>query len=194
MNFKNTYYLIRHGECLSNLTNTNDSRGDVTNVLTEIGREQMKHCAETLKESGIVFEKIISSPFVRAVESAELLLKDVEINDRQILLTELLKEMDHGSEAQGKKIIRQENEDLHKVHGDGESYWDVRGRMSVLISQLEQKWTDKNLILVTHVTPIWMFYSAIFDLDEEKTLAFRDKRKTDQGFFIKNGDPLVISH
>ncbi len=196
MDLKNTYYLIRHGECLSNLTRTNDSHGDVSNVLTELGKEQMKNCAKSLGDTEIIFEKIISSPFVRAVESAEILLRNIQIHDTDILPTDLLKEMDHGSETQGKPIVAFDNEilpdDLHKPHGDGESYWDVRGRMFELISQLESEWEDKHLILVTHGTPIWMFYSVVHDLDEKQTLAFRDERKATNGFFIKNADPLVI--
>lgn len=193
---KNTYYLIRHGECLSNLTNVNDSQGNPDNVLTPKGREQMKNCGMELAREGILFEKIVSSPFARARESAELLAQYVELSDTQILYTDLLKEMDHGSGQQGKTILSVHGEitpqDLHTPHGDGESYWDVRDRMKLLIDKLEQSYEGKSLILLTHGTPVWMFYSAVYDLTEAQTLEFRAERKREQGFFIKNAVPLVI--
>lgn len=193
---KNTYYLIRHGECLLNLTNVNDSQGNPDNVLTSKGREQVESCGMNLAREDTLFEKIVSSPFVRAKESAELLSKYIKLNDIQILYTDLLKEMNHGSEQEGKVIQKIHAEitpqDLHVPHGDGESYWDVRDRMKLLINQFEELHEEKNLILLTHGTPVWMFYSAVYDLTEVQTLEFRAERKRKQGFFIKNAVPLVI--
>jgi broad specificity phosphatase PhoE len=196
MTLKNTYYIIRHGECVSNLTNTNDSRGVPENVLTEKGRGQVRSCAEKLVKSGIQFDKIISSPFIRAQESSEILLREIQPHDKDILYTDLLKEMDHGSDQQGKTILSVDGEfraeDLHKRHGDGETYWEVRERMNKLLQYTEQTYEGKNIILMTHGTPAWMFYSVANNLDEEETITFRNERKREKGFFIKNAVPLVI--
>lgn len=198
MNLKNTYYLVRHGECDSNITNTSDHQGDPTNHLTEKGKSQVEACTQNLSSKGVIFEKIISSPFPRTIETAEILLQYLAIHDKNILHTPLLQEMNHGTHSQGEVIISQQEKDsayeeMHYYHGDGECYWDVRARMLRLIEQLENSYSNKTLILVTHGTPVWMFYSAAHDLNEEQTLAFKRERKITTGFFIPNAIPFIIN-
>lgn len=197
MKLKNKYYLIRHGEADFNLTNINDSHGDPNNHLTRKGIIEVENCAERFNKEGVVFEKIISSPFPRAKETAEIFLKYTNINNRKIYYSSLIKEMNHGSKAMGKPIIFEleksnAHDELHTKHGDGESFWDVRERVSKLITELENKYEGKVLLIVTHGSPLWMLYSAYYQLNEEDTLLFKKKRNSGIGYFIKNADPILI--
>lgn len=198
MLLKNTYYLVRHGESEFNVTDRNDSGGNPDNHLTQKGIREIEACAEKLKNDGVVFDKIISSPLPRTRESAEIFSHALNMDVSEITFAPLLWEMNHGSEAQDKPIQRNYEkksayEALHVHYGDGECYWDVRERMIQLITGLEREYVNNTLLLVTHGTPVWMFYSAVHGLNEEETMQYRHQRKIEKGFFIKNADPVIIN-
>jgi len=64
-------YLMRHGlaESLGGKI-----RQDADRPLSPRGREQLKAMAERLKRKGVQFEKILTSPLLRARETAQLML------------------------------------------------------------------------------------------------------------------------
>lgn len=83
-------YIIRHGQTEMNQANVLQGRSD--RPLNENGIEQAKRAAERLKKQGIVFDKIYSSPLIRAVQTAKLVggeLLPLEVDERLI-------EMDYG--------------------------------------------------------------------------------------------------
>jgi len=62
--------LMRHGEALSALDS--GAAGDAGRTLSPRGREQVERSAERLKSLGFVPDIIISSPLLRAVETADI--------------------------------------------------------------------------------------------------------------------------
>jgi serine/threonine-protein phosphatase PGAM5 len=79
--------LIRHGQY--NLKGVTDSE----RVLSPLGREQAEFTGKRLKNSGIAFTSLISSNMARAVETADIVLKNLcqkglEISCKDPLLRE----------------------------------------------------------------------------------------------------------
>lgn len=64
-------FLIRHGE--SDLNARGVLQGHLDSPLTEAGRQQVQALAEALRAEGQTFDRIITSPLVRARESARIL-------------------------------------------------------------------------------------------------------------------------
>ena len=62
-------YLIRHGIAIDRAL----SEKDETRTLTEKGRKKTEKVAKRLKEIGINFEIILTSPLLRATQTAEIL-------------------------------------------------------------------------------------------------------------------------
>lgn len=62
-------YLIRHGIALDRALSDQDE----TRPLTEQGQKKTKKVAKALKETGIKFDRILTSPLLRARETAEIL-------------------------------------------------------------------------------------------------------------------------
>ena len=60
-------YIIRHG-----LAGKSLAEGDELRPLKKKGREQMKEVAKGLKELDVAFDLVLTSPLVRAKESAEI--------------------------------------------------------------------------------------------------------------------------
>lgn len=86
---KVTFYYVRHGETIFNVTNK--SQGACDSPLTLQGIQQAKRCCQHLKQ--FHFDKAFCSSSERAVDTAEIILKD-----RNIEVTRLkgLKEMSFG--------------------------------------------------------------------------------------------------
>jgi phosphohistidine phosphatase len=63
--------ILRHGDASS------PTHGDAWRYLTPSGRAQLRSIGEQLREHGEAFDLILSSPLIRAVQSAELLAQGV---------------------------------------------------------------------------------------------------------------------
>jgi len=72
-------YFVRHGESESNLNKT-FAGSQVDALLTEKGREQARETAQVIINSGIKFDRIISSPLKRAYETAEIINESLNLN------------------------------------------------------------------------------------------------------------------
>ena len=82
-------YILRHGTTEWNSLHKIQGRTDI--LLDDLGREMARQTGERLKERGIRFDKVYSSPLKRAVRTAELITPGC-----RIVTDERLIEMDYG--------------------------------------------------------------------------------------------------
>jgi broad specificity phosphatase PhoE len=75
----NTYHitLLRHGESTGNAENRLQGQSDYP--LSEKGRAQARALAERWQAEGLTFDKAISSPLLRASETAEIVAKTLRV-------------------------------------------------------------------------------------------------------------------
>ncbi|MBX4200650.1 histidine phosphatase family protein, partial [Candidatus Parcubacteria bacterium] len=74
MKLNNTYYLLRHGQAISNVENIVSSWPELfENPLTEKGRGQVEEAAKKLQ--GKQIDIIISSDILRTKETAQIVAK-----------------------------------------------------------------------------------------------------------------------
>ncbi len=82
--FAGEIWLVRHGETGKNRMHT--LQGSMDEPLSEIGRRQAREAAAEFRERGIFFDRVISSPLDRAIETAEIITgadrSGFEIDDR----------------------------------------------------------------------------------------------------------------
>lgn len=64
-------YIIRHAIAVDEVTS--DAASDSERPLTDKGRKKMRQIAKALRHLGVEFDLILSSPYVRARETAEIL-------------------------------------------------------------------------------------------------------------------------
>ena len=62
-------YLIRHGIALDRALAENDA----TRTLTEEGRKKTQKVAQKIKATGLTFDTVLTSPLLRATQTAEIL-------------------------------------------------------------------------------------------------------------------------
>ena len=82
-------YIIRHGKTELNRANVLQGRSD--HPLNETGIRQAQEAGRMLREAGVRFDRVFSSPLKRAVQTAEIMAPGAEI-----VLDERLMEMSFG--------------------------------------------------------------------------------------------------
>ncbi len=87
-------YYVRHGESQDNIDRV-WSRHDTP--LTERGRTQAKSAGRLLKKQGLQFDLIITSPFLRAHDTALIIARELNYPKTDVQFLDLLAERDHGN-------------------------------------------------------------------------------------------------
>src|SRR3989344_4199779 len=126
----NRYFVMRHGEANDNAANVLDPNGDPKNHLTQKGRQEVVHAAAELKREKI--DMIIASPFLRTHETALLVQKELGLPESALMLDERLHEYNEGD------IMA------------------VRRRVGEFLFEAERRYSNKNILIVSHGNPIWV--------------------------------------
>ena len=187
---KNTYYAVRHGEAESNARGVLSSRADNPHHLTQKGKTEVLEAVKWLKDKKI--DVIITSPFIRTRETAELIAKNIGIDPIQVLVEDQIREINVGvwegtSFAEFQKKFAQADRFKTRFDG-GESYCDIQKRMGDFLYRLEKKYTGKNILIVSHDSPLFLLTAAARGLDKEKAIELRG----DRAHFAENAKPFVL--
>lgn len=159
-----TYFSLRHaysignqnGIIISNVKNGKQSQYG----LTDFGREQAEIAVTLLKMQNAELQKFIiySSPFSRAIETAQIFADHLGIEVTNIL--EDLGERDFGqlefeNSTRYQEVWERDKLDVNSKYLDSESTAKVFERMYVVINTLENSITEKSsIILTSHGDPL----------------------------------------
>ena len=151
---RNTYIAMRHGESEHNVKGILSTLADSPYHLTELGNKEAKEGAATLKKVDIIY----ASPLLRTKETAMLVHETLGIIP-EIIFDERIREFGVG-EFEGK--TRAEYLGYFKDHKvnegavldfqvpGGESYAQIRDRVSDFLYDIDAKHEGANILLVTH--------------------------------------------
>ncbi len=142
---------LRHGESVGNLENRFQGHADYP--LTETGREQANYLAERWLSEGRRFDRTISSPLLRARETAEIICNALDV---PLELDENWKEIDNGllaglSEEEAAQTVPLPEIFTPYTHTGktGESRWEVYLRAGSNIQKLVD-YPPGNTLVVAH--------------------------------------------
>ena len=188
MKLKNKYFLLRHGQALSNIENVISCWPEKKEFpLTEEGREQIKESADRLldKEINIIF----SSDLLRTKQTAEIVADKLNL---EVKYDERLREYNVGvynsrSIFEYVKIFGSQSERFHKKAEDGENYDDIKKRMESFIKEKENEFSGKNILVVSHQVPIIILLGVLNGLSDEEIV--EKYLKSDR---IKNGEVIEV--
>jgi len=164
---KNRYYAFRHGQSRANAEGiivSDPAVGTVDYGLTAAGRQQVRAsvlAADSFDSASL----IVSSDFLRARETAEMILALIDADN--VLFDERLRERFFGayegkSQAHYSEAWEKDLYDPEQVSNGAESADAVRERMWAVVESLEKRYTDRTIILVSHGDPL-MLLQTIFD-------------------------------
>ncbi len=149
----NTYVVVRHGEAEHNLNTVWSCIPGTNDALTEKGKEQVRETVESLKGN---VDIIISSPFTRGQQTAQIIAETLGIPAAEIITDPRIGEWNVGSEYNGRPmdeyfVARNAASDRYTFKtADGESYADVFTRTGSFLYDLETKYQGKRILVVTH--------------------------------------------
>lgn len=149
---KNQFFVIRHGNAKNNELDIISCKLKTQKQygLTKLGKEIVFKEAQEY----INFDLIYCSPFRRTQETAEFFANTSNCN---VILDIRLKEFDSGNlDLKSPKMftsLMKKIEDHNYVYENGESFSDVIKRLIDFIDEINSKYNNKQILIVTHGIP-----------------------------------------
>ncbi len=145
--FKIKIYVIRHGQTNWNVKKIIQGRTDTE--LNEIGIREAKKIADIV--SNHKFDLIISSPLKRAKQTAKLVNKDnIQIIEDNRLIERGFGNFEGGSAFDKEKSRKMYNIHINSSENSVEPVNEIVKRISDLFDDIQNKYIDKKILLVTH--------------------------------------------
>ncbi|MDE1925285.1 MAG: class I tRNA ligase family protein, partial [Patescibacteria group bacterium] len=175
----NRYFLMRHGEANSNAGGYLDSGEDADNHLTETGRADALASARELKTKNI--DLIVVSPVLRTRETAQILQKELGLPDSAVMVDERLRERSLGvfsgkAEVEWVNYFVSLREHFERAPEGAETLAQVRRRMADCLFEIERRYTQKNILIVTHGDPAWTLLEAARATPYHELVSLEHKR------------------
>lgn len=169
----NMYFVMRHGEAESNVSNILSCDPTANVHLTEKGKKDVRESSEKLKGT---IDMIIASPFVRTRESAEIAADALGLKKEDIHFDDRLGEYDLGTRdgislEEWHLEYPASLERFEKGPEGGENDTQVRRRMGAALWELEEKYRSKNILIISHGTPIWLLRGAARGASKEEIVS-----------------------
>lgn len=168
----NKYFVMRHGGAESNLINKISSKVDDIDHLTEEGKIQVLNAVSELKNKKIDF--IIASDFMRTKETAEIVKKELGLSENSLIFDKRLWELSTGIFNGGTwnefwEVREKGNGYFFKPEG-GESHQDLKLRMTDFLYDIENKYKNKNILIVTHEGPARVLFAGAQGFNDKETI------------------------
>lgn len=183
-------YLARHGQNLDNLNGILNGHRD--EPLTALGEEQAHKTAAHIKDVGLIFDAIYSSPLKRAFRTAEIIANDLGLQEPKI--NEDLIERDFGilsgqlvsriEELCAPDIIKTDTITYFLSPEGGETFPQSIERVERLLGRLNDLHKEGSVLLVTHGDIGKMIYATYYNLDWKDVLT---------SFHFGNSEVLLLS-
>ncbi len=191
--FKNKYFLLRHGQTTHQIEGSKTiyfwPDGNPPYTLTELGKSQIQEKTLQLKDKNI--DLIFSSDILRTKQTAEIVAQELGLEPK---FDQRLRDTNWGV-FQGKSMEQAwafYNHNMEKkftiAPSEGESWYDVKTRVIDLLKEIEEKYSQKNILIVSHGDPLWLLEDWINGLNQEQSL---ERRKN--GVPMKMGDLKEIN-
>ncbi|MBN2096423.1 histidine phosphatase family protein [Candidatus Peregrinibacteria bacterium] len=160
--FNKNLFLVRHGEVDYNRQGI--IAGSTDRPLNETGRRQAEEAAEKVKNLGI--DILITSDLKRAKETAEAIGKKIGL---PVMIEPAFRERNYGSiEGKSKKDLKKMYPEYMSEKGtlilenefpEAEPVHDFCKRIIEAVDSLLKKYSDKNILLVTHAGIFRVLYA-----------------------------------
>ncbi|WP_195938912.1 histidine phosphatase family protein [Romboutsia sp. 1001713B170131_170501_G6] len=191
----NTFYIVRHGQTNWNILGKTQGHGN--SDLTAKGEEQATCLGEALKEYPIDY--IYSSDLGRAIQTANLIGEKIGVKVKE---TPALREMGFGV-WEGLLIdeIKQDyletyntwRNEPHLVNIEGgETLHLIKDRLEVFIKELNEKYNDKHILLVSHSVTVRVLLLAFLNSGMENIYRIKQDNTALNIVEYRDYGPVII--
>ena len=184
-------YIARHGQDEDNANGI--MNGQRNGALTELGRSQAKSLANEIRNLGLTFSKIYSSPLKRAHETAQIIADTLDFKG-EVELMDNLKERDLGT------LTGRDLKDVYETYTDnvlktdtityflepvnGENFPKAIKRAKRVLDEIHNKSAEGDILLVCHGDIGKMIYAVASNTPWKDVLI---------NFHFGNGDLIDVS-
>lgn len=178
----NRYLVMRHGLAESNARGVVSSKIATSGAfgLTDAGKVMAEETGKKLATEEI--DLIITSPFVRTKQTAEIVAGVIGFDTQKIIVDERIREIDTGvfdgrpvEEYRGHFVSQAEK--FTKRPEGGENLLDVKRRVMAFLEELEREYAGKTILIVTHEYPIWMLTTGTLGADIARGVELKEHKE-----------------
>lgn len=176
MKLNNKYYMLRHGEAVSNTKDTMSCWPETfENPLTDNGVAMIEKAARVLQEKKINI--IFASDILRTKLTAQIVARELNV---EIIFDQRLREIDFGT-YNGKsvweleKVVDGSPLDIAELYrrvkpggrmlgyrmSGGEDYQDVQDRMAAFLQDINSRYAGKTMVIISHQSPLWLLEERV---------------------------------
>lgn len=179
----NTYIKMRHGHGEHNDPKTEFLSCDnevAPSHLTEEGKKNAQKTAQEIAQGGV--DVIIASPLIRTQETAKILAQAAGLSEDAIVTDDRITEVNWG-DFNGKSFeefrgyYASKRERFDKALPNGETWSQVKQRTAEFLYDLEEKYQNKRIVIVTHGAVAWMLDAVRQGLDVDQTATALEERR-----------------
>ncbi|MDD4409022.1 MAG: histidine phosphatase family protein [Candidatus Pacebacteria bacterium] len=174
----NEYYLLRHGKNIHQTEKKDIVYGYPDDIppccLIEKGIEESKEAGQYLKDKGI--DLIICSDTLRTRQTAAEVASVINHDKEKIIYDARLRDSNWGVFCQKDKKEVWNYYDNDKIRAfeiappEGESWNDCRNRVIECLDELEKKYDNKTILIVSHSNPLWLLEGTLNGLSDQELL------------------------
>jgi len=144
-----------------------------------------------LKERNV--NLIFSSPYLRTKQTAEITAKILGIEN--IIFDERLIDINLGifmgeSTEKSTKFYLGEKPSFDNRPENGESWNDILSRVKSFLDEVEKKYDNKNILIVSHADPIWLMVGYLREYKNESI--FLEARKDRKNSYPKLAQIIYV--
>jgi len=192
----NKYFMMRHGESENNVLNLYSDKLGVY-PLTEKGREETEKTAKEI--AGKKITKILCSPLLRTRETADIVAEKIDFPKEKIIYENRLREFGFGdfSDQHVKKYdsyISENKWDYDTKNPNGESFQDAKNRVGELLYELEQKYQNENILMISHGFSIEVAPAVLKGANKKESIELFKKLAGNRTASLYEEDFIPIPH
>jgi len=186
MKLKNNYIVIRHGQAVSNQNQTLSSWPEkFKNHLTKKGIKEIRRIIPKLKKERI--DLIFTSDLLRTKQTAQMLAKKLKL---KVNFDKRLREVNVG--IFNGELVKQWNiffannlEKFIKKSPQGENRREIKKRIIDFIEDIDEKYSNKNILIIGHGDPLRILQGSVKGLSEKEMSKQWKKFKINTGQYRK---------
>jgi len=177
MKLRNKYYMMRHGQALSNVKAVCSPWPEkFHNPLTKEGKEVVKNSVQNLSDKitkkGKKIDLIFASPLLRTQQTAKIAEKILKAN---LKTDKRLREVGFGifnaRPLVGMwKFFKSEEERINKKPEKGENYRECLVRVLDFLKAIDKKYKGKNILIISHECPLFLLHGKFVGLSIKETI------------------------
>lgn len=189
LKLRNKYFILRHGETVYQTKKKDFVYPSFPEKplikLTKRGQNQIKTAAKKLKKAKI--DLIFSSDIFRARQTAEIAAKELE---RKVNFDKRLRDINLGTyhgKTKEEFYCDFPRKRFYQRIKEGEGWNDVKRRIVTFIKEIDKKFKNKNILIVSHGDPLWLLEGAVKNWSIDKLIKIKEAN------FIKTGEIRELS-